>query len=63
MAHQIFWKIFHGSSIYAQNTSRPPQKPSIENKVVGIHKNGEKITKKIYYILQFIDSARFMATS
>ena len=28
MAHQKFWEIFHGLSIYAENTSWPPQKPS-----------------------------------
>ena len=35
----------------------------IENEVTGIHKNGEKITKNISYILQCIDNARFMASS
>ena len=30
---------------------------------VPIEKNGEEITKNISYILQFIDSARFMASS
>ena len=32
----------------------------IEKEVTRIHKNGEKITNNISYILQFIDSARFM---
>ena len=35
----------------------------IENEVTKIHKNGEEITKNIFYILQFIDSTRFMASS
>ena len=35
----------------------------IENKVTRIDKKGEEITKYISYILQFIDSARFMAIS
>ena len=34
---------------------------SIEKEVRGIDKNGEEITKNISYILQFNDSARFMA--
>ena len=34
----------------------------IEKEVTRIHKNGEEITKNIFYILQFIDSARFMAS-
>ena len=33
---------------------------SIEKEVTKINKNGEEITKNISYILQFIDSARFM---
>ena len=36
---------------------------SIEKEVTKIDKNGEEITKNISYILQFIDSARFMASS
>ena len=35
----------------------------IEKEVTRIVKNGEEITKNISYILQFIDSARFMASS
>ena len=35
----------------------------IEKEVTKIDKNGEKITKNISYILQLIDSARFMASS
>ena len=35
----------------------------IEREVTKIDKNGEKITKKLPYILQFIYSARFMASS
>ena len=37
----------------------------IEKEVTRIDENGEQITKNIYisYILQFIDSARFMASS
>ena len=35
----------------------------IEKEVKRIDKNGEKITKNISYILQFIDSAKFMASS
>ena len=35
----------------------------IEKKVTRIDKNGEKNIKNIYYLLQFIDSARFMASS
>ena len=31
--------------------------------VTRIDKNGEEITKNIYYILQFTDSARFVASS
>ena len=34
---------------------------SIEKEVTRIDKNGEKLTKNISYILQLIDSARFMA--
>ena len=34
-----------------------------EKEVAKIEKNGEKITKNISYILQFIDSARLMASS
>ena len=33
----------------------------IENEVTRIDKNGEKLKKYISYILQFIDSAGFMA--
>ena len=33
----------------------------IEKEVTRIDKNGEEITKNISYILQFIDSVRFMA--
>ena len=35
----------------------------IENEVTRIDRNGEKFTKTISYRLQFIDSARFMASS
>ena len=35
----------------------------IEKEVTKIDNNGEQITKTISYILQFIDSARFMANS
>ena len=35
----------------------------IEKEATRIDKNGEKITKNKFYILQFIDSARFMASS
>ena len=35
----------------------------IEKEVSRIDKNGEEITKNVSYILQFIDSARFMASS
>ena len=35
----------------------------IEKEVMRIDKNGEEITKNISYISQFIDSARFMASS
>ena len=35
----------------------------IEKGVTRIDKNREEVTKNIYYILQFIDSARFMAWS
>ena len=35
----------------------------IEKEVVRIDKNGEEITKNISYVLQFIDSARFMTSS
>ena len=35
----------------------------IEKKVTRIDKNGKEITKTISYRLQFIDSARFMASS
>ena len=34
-----------------------------ENEVTRMDKTGEEITKNISYILQFIDSARFMASS
>ena len=36
---------------------------SIEKKLAAIDKNGEEVTKNISYILQFIDSARFMAST
>ena len=35
----------------------------IENEVTRINKNREEVTKHISYILQFIDNARFMASS
>ena len=35
----------------------------IEKEVTRIDKNGEKITKNISYVLQFIDSAKCMASS
>ena len=35
----------------------------IEKEVARIDKNGEEITKNISYVLQFIDSARFMISS
>ena len=35
----------------------------IEKEITRISDNGEEITKNISYILQFIDSARFMASS
>ena len=35
----------------------------IEKEVARIDKNGEEITKNISYVLQFIDSARFMTSS
>ena len=35
----------------------------IEKEVTRIDKNGEKITKNLSYILQFIDSTRSMASS
>ena len=35
----------------------------IEKEVRRTDKNGEEITTNIYYILQFIDSTRFMASS
>ena len=38
-------------------------KVQIEEEVKRIDKNGEEVTKNLSYILQFIDSARFMASS
>ena len=38
-------------------------KVPIQKEVTRVDKNGEEITKKKFYILQFIDSARFMANS
>ena len=35
----------------------------IEKEVTRIDKNGEEITKNISYLLQFIDSARFLEKS
>ena len=35
----------------------------IEKEVTRVYKNGEEVTKNISYILQFIDSASFMASS
>ena len=35
----------------------------IEKEVMRIDKNGEQITKNISYLVQFIDSATFMASS
>ena len=35
----------------------------IEKEVLRIDKNGEEVTKYISYILQFIDSTRFMESS
>ena len=35
----------------------------IEKEITRIDENGEEITKDISYILHFIDSARFMASS
>ena len=35
----------------------------INKEVTRTNKNGKEITKKLSYILQFIDSARFMASS
>ena len=35
----------------------------IEKEVTSIDENGEEITKTIFYILQFIDNARFIASS
>ena len=35
----------------------------IEEEVTKTDKNGDKVTKNISYILQFIDSARFVASS
>ena len=35
----------------------------IEKEVMRINKNGEEVTKSIYYIVQFIDIARFMAST
>ena len=36
---------------------------AIEKEVPRIDKNGEQMTKNVSYILQFTDSARFMASS
>ena len=36
---------------------------SIAKEVTRIDKNGEEVTKNISHILQFIDTARFMASS
>ena len=35
----------------------------IEKEVTKINENGQEIAKNIFYILQFIDSGRFMASS
>ena len=35
----------------------------IEKEVTRVDKNGEEVTKNTSYILQFIDSARFMTSS
>ena len=35
----------------------------MEKEIARFDKNGEQITKNISYVLQFIDSARFMASS
>ena len=35
----------------------------MEKEAARIDKNGEEVTKNISYILQFIDSTRFMASS
>ena len=34
----------------------------IEKEVIRIHKNGEELRKNMFYILQFVDSARCMAS-
>ena len=36
---------------------------SIEIEVTRTHKNGERVTKNISYILQFIDTMQFMVSS
>ena len=46
----------------AGNTEKPLQFQQ-EKKLTQIDKCGEEVTKNISYILQFIDSARFMASS
>ena len=46
---------------FGKNTEK--HKVPLEKEVTRIDKNGEEITKSISYILQFIDSARFMASS
>ena len=38
-------------------------KVPIEKEVTRFDKNGEEVTKNIFYILQFINSTRFLATS
>ena len=47
-----------------ENTEKYPTfTVTIEEEVTRLNKNGEQITKNISYILQFIDRAKFMASS
>ena len=55
------WLSFYHIRVSRENTETFTV--PVEKEVTRIDKNGEEITKNICYILQFIDSARFMASS
>ena len=55
--------VFHNGSRRKHCKIQNPFRVPIEKEVTRIDKNGKVITKSISYTLQFIDSARFMASS
>ena len=61
MFRRKHWNIY---TLYSPNRNRIDKDKELQElQVTRVDKDGEEFTKHICYILQFTDSARFMASS